>query len=386
MPSWKHLLRAVVGIGVLLPAGCGLVAITDGTVEPREPLQSAAVVITPWANGSGFLIDRGERLLVTSAGLLRGDNKAGVEVVFPLLEDGKIKIKRDYYLLQAKRLKATVVASSAQYDLAVLRLESVPEDAVELKPALAGCKPGEHVRLIGDVTRRSQIWGATECTVGKVGEQKLIFANDQKVTARLAQLEASPAIGKSTGGGPVVNDAGEVVAVIAGGAGDPPQLWCVDGSEVRYFLGIVYRKLASEAVKHHDYSKALALCDKSLAMNAKDPLAHNERGAALSFLDRYDDAIAAYTRAIELDPKLALAFRNRGSAHFYKGQYQQAVDDCTQAIKLDSRYALAYKTRSQAYVKLNRPAEARADEEQLRELNKINWTTTSPFPAHWFPD
>jgi len=386
MLSWKYFVRAILSAGVLLLAGCGLVAITDSKVDPQEPLSSAAVVIPPRANGSGFLIDRGDRLLVTSAGLLPSDNKATAEVVFPAFEDGKVRIKRDYYLLQAKRLKASVVASNVQDDLAVLRVESVPEDAVELKIAAAGCKPGEHVRLIGDVTLRSQIWGATESTVGTVGEQKLTFGSDRKVATRFAQLDASPALGKSTRGGPVVNDAGELVAVIAGSAGDPAQLWCVDGNEVRYFLGIVFWKLASTQVKDRNYRQALALCDKSLALNPKDPLVHNERGVALSFLDRYDDAIAAYSRAIEFDPKRAFPYRNRGSAHFYKGEYQQAVDDCTQAIKLEPRYALAYKTRSQAYAKLNRPAEARADEEQVRELNKINWKAASPIPPNWFPD
>lgn len=386
MRFWKYLARTALGAGVLLLAGCGLVVITDGTVEPNEPLPAAAVVIAPWAKGSGVLVDRGEKLLVTAASLLHVDKRKDVEVVFPVFVDGKIKIKRDFYLNQAPRIKATVIASNAQRDLAVLRLESVPEEAVELKLAASGCKPGEHVRLIGAGSRPSQIWNVAESTIRGMSEQKLTYPNNQKVSAKMAELETPAALGKNAHGGPVLNDAGELTALISGAAGEPPQLMCVDGSEIRYSLGIVYRYLATGAVRNGEHETALALCDKALAMNPADPNAYNERGAALSFLDRYDDAIAAYSRAIELDPKLVRAYRNRGSAYLHKGDFSKAVDDCTRAIQLDSNFALAYKTRAQAYEKLHRTAEASADQEQLRELSKINWKATSPFPANWFPD
>ncbi len=385
MASRNNLIRATLALGLLLPAGCGLVAITDGTLEPQEPLPAAAVVIAPVANGSGILVDRGERLLITSSGLLRPDDPGGVEVVFPVQENGKVKVKRDYYLLHAQRIKATVLANNTRGDLAALRLQGeIPEDAVEVKLAADGCQAGQHVRLIGAVDRLSQLWHATETTVQSVGEQKLTFANDQKVATRMAQLEFAPSLGKTTRGGPVVNDSGEVVALISGGGGEPPHLMAVDGRELRSFLSIVYCRLARTAIQKGDCKKAIALCDMALTINPNYALAHNERGAALSYLDRYDDAIAAYSQALKLDPRMAFAYRNRGSAYFHKGEYQQAVDDCTHAIKLAPKYTLAYKTRSQAYAKLNRTVEARADEEQVRELNKINWKAASPFPDSWF--
>lgn len=389
MPTRKLIIRAMLAAGIFLPAGCGLVVITDGTVDPQEPLPAAAVVIGSQANGSGFLIDRGERLVVTSASLVRADAPNPIEVVFPTLENGKIKVKRDYLLHHAPRVKATVVANNrnSEGDLVVLRLDGdVPESAVELKLAAGGCQAGEHVRLVGTVDRPSLIWGAAESTVESVGEQKLTFAGDQKVVTRMAQLEAAGSLGKPSRGGPVINDAGEVIAVISGSAGEPPRLFTVDGRELRSFLGIVYSHLARSAIRSDDCKKAIVLCEKALALNPSYALAYNERGAALSYLDRYDDAIASYTTALKFDPKLALAYRNRGSAFLHKGDYQRAVEDCTEAIKLDRNYASAYDTRKKAYMKLNRLAEARADEEQLRELNKINWKTTSPFPENWFPN
>src|SRR5208283_4532991 len=168
--------------------------------------------------------------------------------------------------------------------------------------------------------------------------------------------------GSGTSGGPVVNESNELVGVMQSGAlQTPQQKLCVDVTEVRVFLGETYRNLATAAIGRRDYFRAVALATRAVEANPNDPLAYNERGAANSHLDRFDQAVADYGTALRLDPKLARAYRNRASAYYHQSKYEEAIADCTAAIRLDSNYALAYLSRSKAYEKLNRPTEAKAD-------------------------
>ncbi len=80
------------------------------------------------------------------------------------------------------------------------------------------------------------------------------------------------------------------------------------------------RKQATELIQQKTYEQAIRLCDQAIAMNPKDVLAYNERGAAYSRMDQYDQAIENHTKAIQLDHTLAVAWPNRGSLHFYKGE------------------------------------------------------------------
>jgi tetratricopeptide (TPR) repeat protein len=118
-------------------------------------------------------------------------------------------------------------------------------------------------------------------------------------------------------------------------------------------------------------------------LNAKEALTHNERGAALSYLNRFDEAIKEYSKALELDRQLARAYRNRGSAYFHQGEalekkgteqgakdeFKKAVDDCTKAIAIDPRYMAAYQTRGRAYAKLGEAALAKKDQDSVDVLS-----------------
>ncbi len=63
------------------------------------------------------------------------------------------------------------------------------------------------------------------------------------------------------------------------------------------------------------YEEALSCAAQAAALNPGDPLAHSERGAALSALGRLDEAQLAYARALALDPAHLDALL--GAAHLY---------------------------------------------------------------------
>ncbi|MBY0527727.1 MAG: serine protease [Gemmataceae bacterium] len=357
---------ALLSLSLLTVASCR--PANDGQfIDAAAPLPATVLVMTSWNQGTGFLVDREDRLLVTSHYVIGAHEEA--EVIYPALEDGKVKAKRDYYMKQAPRIKVKVVAVDPKRDLVFLQAASVPEEVQELKLS-ASVTADEPVHLALDSASRVQLWASRASTVKTVGPFDFTNPNGQRVIARMIELNLDGKFAKNNGGGPVVNDAGELVGVIAGNSVNRTQVVAIDPSEVKDFLSFAYRKMGTDAFNSTNYKQAVAYCDKALRYKPKDALTYNERGAALSYLEQYEDAIAAYTNAIKLDPRLVRAYRNRGSAYLHNKNYEQAVVDCTTALKLDPTYIPAYQTRILANTKLGKTDAARADTETIRELTK----------------
>src|SRR5262245_38860866 len=67
-----------------------------------QTLSSTAWVTSRAGKGTGWLVDRGQRLLLTNLHVV-GDQD-GVEVVFPLWRDGRLIAQRDLYRDEWKKL------------------------------------------------------------------------------------------------------------------------------------------------------------------------------------------------------------------------------------------------------------------------------------------
>lgn len=357
-----------------LPAAAGIFwlvfafpVLADGDYVPVfKPLTSSSLVLAGRRQGSGFLIDAGDRMMLTNHHVVASESK--VSAIPPLFRDGQVLVRRDYYLRSGHRISAKVVASDTKIDLALVQLDEPPAGLAEMKLATASAREGDRVHMIGNPGNKDQVWVYSIGKVSKVAEQKLLYDNGQKVAARILSLTADGQLGRGASGGPVVNDRGELIGVISAGSLDGRDLSCIELTEVRRFLGTAYRKLATAAIGRRDYFRAIAFCDKALRAFSRDPLTHNERGVALSFIDSLDAAIDSYTDALKLDSSLAKAYRNRGSAYFHKGKYEQAVADCTEAIRRAPDYVSAYQVRAKAFAKLNRPVESQADTTKAKEL------------------
>jgi tetratricopeptide (TPR) repeat protein len=348
---------------------------TDAGIDPAPPLPATLQVIGPFQQGLGFLVDREDRLVIASAQIAGKEDK----VVFPVIEDGKAKARRDFYMNQP-RTDAQMIYEDKSHDLAVIQLKSLPEGMAPLKLAAAAPEANAPVQTVIDAGARSTLWSPKTATV--VGSSTETFTDqDRRVEARVVEVTLDGKFAKASGGAPVVNEAGELIGVITPCSAGKPRLMAVDVKEVRSALCGAYRKLTEAAFKNEDYAKAIVYCDKALALEPGDALVHNERGAALSFLNRLDEAVKEYTEAIKLDPTKFRAWRNRGSAYLELGNAQpdgtalwkKAVDDCTQAIKLNEKYVSAYQKRQEAYLKLKMQDLARQDKEIVDELTKVRW-------------
>jgi Tfp pilus assembly protein PilF len=382
MLRWTHFTRLFLGLPLLALASCR--PGTDVGLEPTPPLPSTGVVISAWHQGLCFLVSRDDRLMIASAQVVSAQEE--LEVIFPVVEDGKIK---------------------SRHDLAVIQVTSVPEGVPELKLATANPAENTPVQTVLDSGSKVTLWAPRSTTVAGVTEVAFGAANGQRVSGPMVELALEGKYTKGSAGAPVIDESGQVVTVLTTGSARPRALG-IEVAEANKLLSLAYQKMGTtvfneacrklELPKKEDAKKeleaAIGLFDKSLAINAKDAITYNERGAALSYLNRFDEAIKQYTKAVELNPQLARAYRNRASAYLHEGDsrrekgdmtgaresYDKAVADCTKAIDRDPKYIAAYERRSVAYTKLGKTDEAKRDLEAVTELSKPIWTSSGLIP------
>lgn len=373
----KLLHRWMLGLVLVLVLPTLVLAEDPDRIEVHKPLPSTAMVLNmlgqgAGVQGSGFLVDRSERYLLTNHHVAR--TKQDVEVLFPVYDMGMALVRRDYYLKKAPRIKGKCVVSDALHDLALIKLESVPNEVPEVRLAEKRPKLDERTHLMGNPGNSAVLWVYGSGKVKFLGDAAMDFSapNDKnlKLRSKILGLETNDRnIGPGASGGPAVNDKGDLVGVIQSGAPDARQINCIDVSEVRVFLAEFHRSLATEALRKRDYNEAIARCTKALKYHPEDALSFHERGTAYAYQQRQDEAIADYSKAVQIDPQLARTWRSRATAYFFKGNYEQAVADCTEAIKADPKYAQAYMSRSRAYEKLGKRPESVADYDRALKLD-----------------
>src|SRR5690606_26337158 len=76
---------------------------------------------------------------------------------------------------------------------------------------------------------------------------------------------------------------------------------------------------------------------------------YGNRGTTFGNLGQYERAIADCDRALALDPNYALAYVNRGTMFGELGQHERAMLDYDRALALDPTFALAYVGRGRSY-------------------------------------
>jgi len=197
----------------------------------RQTVRSVA-----WVRGTksctGWLFDRERKLLVSSA---RGVGKDdSLQICFPEFQDGKLIAEREYYENEAKPISGKVIARDTKRDLVVIQLEAVPDGVTALKLAGESVAAGDRLHAILNTTASPGLWGYSSGLVRQIYRKKEQLQGtplDARIV--LSQLPMNP----GDNGGPIVNDAGELVAVAAA-AVDKTRLVtiAIDVSEVRDFV------------------------------------------------------------------------------------------------------------------------------------------------------
>jgi tetratricopeptide (TPR) repeat protein/V8-like Glu-specific endopeptidase len=200
-------------------------------------------------------------------------------------------------------------------------------------------------------------------------------------------------------GGPVLNEAGQVVGTH--GRGDREQqsraktgfnagVPIARFADIASGLGVetgtsISRTVQSPTLTADDYfvsayqkneqsnyQGALADYDRAIALNPNYAAAYNNRGnLKYQKLNNPQGALADYDRVIALNPNYAGAYNNRGNLKYQKlNNPQGALADYDRAITLNPNYAEAYNNRGVLKQnKLNNPQGALADYDRAITLN-----------------
>ncbi len=242
--------RRLLAVAALLAAPAFAPAQATPTTEPppdtgatvyQKVLQSTVWVISDRgagrsATGSGSLVDRGRRLVLTNYHVV-GDVKKAT-VYFPVYENKKAISDKKYYTERRGKLgiEGEVLELDKQADLALIRLDRVPNGVPELPLAKDSPDPGQSVHSVGNPGRSGALWVYTPGKVRQVYGKRWKAKLDEKTVAafEVKVVETDSATNPGDSGGPLVNDRGDLVGVTEGGAVDAQLLSTfIDVTEVR---------------------------------------------------------------------------------------------------------------------------------------------------------
>ncbi len=225
------------GVGLALPG-----AVRANVEVYQQVLPGTAWVMSPrgfdqTSYGSGVLVDHAKRWLVTNYHVV--EEQSNVTVFFPVRVNGRVESRRTYYLENRATvgIPGRVIARDARRDLAVIELDRLPAAARAVTLAADSPSPAERVHSIGNPGKEDVLWVYTSGSVRQVFEHTWKAGGAGRVfdfAARVV-LTQSP-INPGDSGGPVVNDKGELVAVVSCSAPGQQNSECIDIREIRSVL------------------------------------------------------------------------------------------------------------------------------------------------------
>ena len=166
--------------------------------------------------GSGSLIDKDRKLVLTAYHVIDGAKPDSITVTFAKYKDGKLLSSKSEYG-DADRVKAKLWRGVKEKDLAILQLDSVPGDAHPLP--LAGDSPrrGEDVHTVGGSPRESiGLWIYSKGNVREVQKDRFWIETGEIVAW---VIRTSNPINEGDSGGALVNNKCELVGVCCANMG-----------------------------------------------------------------------------------------------------------------------------------------------------------------------
>lgn len=162
------------------------------------------------SSGTGVLIDAEKKLMVTNFHVV-GDARSTV-VFFPAMKNGKPIVERDHYLKNVKKLgvRGRVLAIDRKRDLALIELDRIPAGVTAIPLADNEGESGQAIMSIGNAGASEALWVHTSGTVRTV-YQKQFRTGAGEHDFRV--LETQSPINPGDSGGPVVNEAGQLIGI-----------------------------------------------------------------------------------------------------------------------------------------------------------------------------
>lgn len=124
-----------------------------------------------------------------------------------------------------------------------------------------------------------------------------------------------------------------------------------DDFDCLHMLGVIH-------LQRGDHEQAVRHIDAALKINPRLPSAYNNRGNALSELQRIGEALASYDNAIAVESAYVEAWVNRGITLAQLGRFEEALASYDRAAVLRAADAAIWHNRGNALNELRRFAEA----------------------------
>jgi S1-C subfamily serine protease len=196
------------------------------------------------STGTGSLIDKKRKLLLTSYHVLSGRKAA--QVFFAQFDkDGREIANQEYYLDKTKvqPIHAKVLEKDSQMDLAVLELDSVPDGVQELRLAAQSPAISQTVHAFGNPWKalNGVLWGYNQGHVRQISRVQTTYQGGQEVDASVVITE-NP-INSGDSGGPLVNDKGELVGVCSAADVEIKVSYFIDVHEIRKMLERIDKRI-----------------------------------------------------------------------------------------------------------------------------------------------
>lgn len=422
MTPWNRItavaVSAVICLGAVSLAGA---AEPDGFLQTaiyEKLARSTARVVNGSASGTAWVVNHQQRLLVTNFHVVAvkaagsKDNyrrvASHVKLVFPKFVGGKVDQNPSSYRYSSKAISAEVVGTSMRSDLALLKADSLPDDAATLKLASADPTPGARVHSVGHPRGSDAWWVYSNGTVRAISR----YRNKSKFgDADFRSIETQSPVNKGDSGGAMVNDQGEVVAVVQGYTKIARLVsFSISALEVRTLINTFHKPSATNSASAHynraivlfdrqEYRAAIREMDKAISLASDRSKFFFFRAHSKLELNQYSAAIADVERGLavpnnakpeeqdasddsellkKLDSMLANLrngpssmsyghrvlgeiYLRRGEANNSRNDYQQSIAAFDKAVAAGSTSATVYYNRGYAKQQLDRDGEAVRD-------------------------
>jgi anaphase-promoting complex subunit 3 len=165
-----------------------------------------------------------------------------------------------------------------------------------------------------------------------------------------------------------------------------PEAWCVVGNcfslqkEHETALAFFSRSLqlepsftythtlsGHEYMANEDFDKAVACFRNAIRSDERHYNAWYGLGAIYHRQEKYDLAEYHFQRAVSINPQSSVLRCNLGMSQYSNGKAIQALDTLAEAFRLDPHNPQARFQRATIYVALNRPEDALAELEKVRD-------------------
>ncbi len=393
---------------------------SSGT-EIYRKLPSATVWVRPTATegrAAGWVVDKKRKLvLTTSSGAGSFDL---VDVLFPRIENNQIVAEVNAYAdriglrKQGLLQQGLVLFRDPKRDLALIELHSLPDSVNELPLAKEEVKPAQRIHALSHPSGVELLWLYSSGIVRQSAKLEVVapvMGESLKPQVLLLQIPHQ----SHSSGGPVVNDKGQVVGLLAAKEGAQQQLgYALAATELGLFMEAVRPVLMPKtAADFHALAKALMLkvgadrayqaLEKANQLDPMDPAivqdlqraALDSNGSerqlaqvtiakkllgskpdsleyqaclalALAASASRDNATKLCDQILTKDPKIGDAYLARALCRDDK---KNAIADLDEAIRLAPDKCMAYRFRAAFHWQLEDDDKAIADLSRAIELS-----------------